>query len=133
MPHALGPAYQLHGEPGRCIVISQRELASLRAEWSLGQDVIEKDYVLGWLLSGIAVNSELARTWVFKVEIDYRAAEGRQGPRIVEPYSLRRTADGSLVLFVVNDHGQLRSYRVDKIAAIRPTTTTFSPRFKVEF
>lgn len=68
-----------------------------------------------------------------KVEIDYRAAQGRQGPRIVEPYSLRRTTDGHLVLFVVNDFGQLRSYRVDHIAAIRPTMTTFTPRFRVEF
>lgn len=47
-------------------MISQRELAALRAEWSLGQDVIEKDYVLGWMLSGIAQNAELAHTWVFK-------------------------------------------------------------------
>jgi len=68
-----------------------------------------------------------------KVEIDYRAVQGRQGPRLVEPYSLRRTAEGNLVLFVVNDHGQLRSYRVDHIAAIRPTTFTFTPRFRVEF
>lgn len=68
-----------------------------------------------------------------KVEIDYRAAQGRQGPRLVEPYSLRRTAEGNLVLFVVNDNGQLRSYRVDHIAAIRPTTITFTPRYRVEF
>ena len=47
-------------------MISQLELAALRAEWSLGQDDIEKDYVLGWLLSGIAENAELANTWVFK-------------------------------------------------------------------
>lgn len=68
-----------------------------------------------------------------KVEIDYRAVRGRQGPRIVEPYSLRMTAEGNLVLFVVNDLGLLRSYRVDHIAAIRPTTTVFTPRFRVEF
>jgi len=68
-----------------------------------------------------------------KVEIDYRAEQGRSGPRIVEPYSLRRTQDGNLVLFVVNDHGQLRSYRIDRIAAVRPTTTSFTPRFTVEF
>ena len=37
------------------------------------------------------------------------------------------------VLFVVNDHGELRSYRVNRIAAIRPTTTSFTPRFTVEF
>ncbi len=68
-----------------------------------------------------------------KVDIDYRAEQGRQGPRRVEPYSLRRTQDGNLVLFVVNDQGGLRSYRVDRIAGIRPTSTTFVPRFQVEF
>lgn len=68
-----------------------------------------------------------------KVGIDYRAEQGRQGPRRVEPYSLRQTQDGNLVLFVVNDNGQLRSYRVDRIASIRPTTTTFNPRYQIEF
>lgn len=68
-----------------------------------------------------------------KVEIDYRAEQGRSGPRIVEPYSLRRTQDGNLILFVVNDHGQLRSYRVDRIAAVRPTAKPFTPRYAVEF
>jgi predicted nucleotidyltransferase component of viral defense system len=67
------------------------------------------------------------------VEIDYRAERGRQGPRIVEPYSLRQTQDGNLVLFVVNDHGQLRSYRVDRIVGVRPTAMPFTPQFVVEF
>jgi len=47
-------------------VISQRELARLRAEWMLDQGVIEKDYVLGWLLAGIAQHGDLRRTWIFK-------------------------------------------------------------------
>lgn len=68
-----------------------------------------------------------------KVEIDYRAEQGRRGPRVVEPYSLRRTKAGDLKLFVVNDRGLLRSYRVDRIAGARPTTQTFRPRFRVEF
>jgi len=67
------------------------------------------------------------------VDVDYRPEQGRQGPRRIEPYSLRRTRDGNLLLFLVNDHGQLRSYRVDKIVAIRPTTVSFVPRFRVEF
>jgi predicted nucleotidyltransferase component of viral defense system len=67
------------------------------------------------------------------VDVDYRAERGRQGPRRVEPYSLRYTQDGNLVLFVVNDYGELRSYRIDRIAAIRPTTVPFSPKFRVEF
>jgi predicted nucleotidyltransferase component of viral defense system len=68
-----------------------------------------------------------------KVDIDYRAENGRWGSRRVEPYSLRRTQDGNLVLFVVNDQGALRSYRVDRIAGVRPTTATFTARFRVEF
>ncbi len=68
-----------------------------------------------------------------KVDIDYRAERGRQGPRRVEPYSLRLTQNGNLVLFVVNDYGELRSYRVDRIAGIRPTATAFRPRYRVEF
>ena len=68
-----------------------------------------------------------------KVDIDYRAENGRWGSRRVEPYSLRYTQDGNLILFVVNDHGQLRSYRVDRIAGIRPTPATFQPMFRVEF
>ena len=68
-----------------------------------------------------------------KVVIDYRAEQGRWGPRVVEPYSLRRTLDGNLVLFVVNDRGYLRSYRVDRIAGVSVTRESFVPRFFVEF
>lgn len=68
-----------------------------------------------------------------KVDIDYRAEDGRWGSRRVEPYSLRRTGDGNLLLFVVNDRGQLRAYRADRIAGARPTDETFRPRFRVEF
>lgn len=196
-------------------MIPRRELDELRAEWSLEIGVIEKDYVLGWLLAGIAQHPDLARTWIFKggtclrkcyyetfrfsedldftvigggpeepddlhrifidmadwlreecwrsrpsgrtcsaitswrrgfpmallryaganrlkVDIDYRAENGRIGPRRVEPYPLRRTRDSNLVLFVVNDRQVLRSYRLDRIAGIRPTAETFTPRFRVE-
>jgi predicted DNA-binding transcriptional regulator YafY len=68
-----------------------------------------------------------------KVDIDYRAEDGRQGPRRIEPYSLRRTNDGNLLLFVVNDYGALRGYRVDRIAGARPTNETFVPHYLVEF
>lgn len=67
-----------------------------------------------------------------KVAIDYRAKDGRAGPRIVEPYALRRSRHGDLLLYVVNDRGLLRSYRVDRIAAIRPTGIPFTPRYRIE-
>ena len=62
-----------------------------------------------------------------------RAESGPGGSRRVEPYSLRRSVDGNLLLFVVNDRGQLRGYRVDRIAGARPAEETFRPRFLVEF
>ena len=68
-----------------------------------------------------------------KVLLDYRAGQGRQGPRLVEPYSLRRTMDGHLLLFVVNDRGDLRSYRVDRIAGVSVTHEPFLPKYRVEF
>jgi predicted nucleotidyltransferase component of viral defense system len=67
------------------------------------------------------------------VEVDYRAEEGRWGPRRVEPYAFRMTRDGNLLLFLVNDLGQLRSYRVDRIAGVRVLDQTFQPRYVVEF
>lgn len=68
-----------------------------------------------------------------KVEIDYRAEKGRSGPRRVAPYSFRRTQEGNIVLFVVNEYGELRSYRTDRIAGVRPTSESFVPAFRVEF
>lgn len=68
-----------------------------------------------------------------RVDVDYRAEDGRWGPRRVEPYSLRQTKDGNLLLFVVNDYGLLRGYRVDRIVGVRPTNEVFQPRFRVEF
>jgi predicted nucleotidyltransferase component of viral defense system len=68
-----------------------------------------------------------------KVEIDYRAADGRWGWRRVEPYSFRMTQDGHVILFVVNDYGELRSYRTDRIAGVRVTNDVFTPTYIVEF
>ena len=68
-----------------------------------------------------------------RVEIDYRPEQGRSGPRVVEPYALRRTRNGNIVLFVINDQRQLRSYRIDRIAGIKPTIQTFTAVHRVEF
>lgn len=47
-------------------MIDKQELADLARELSLELKVVEKDYVLGWLLAGISSREELARHWVFK-------------------------------------------------------------------
>jgi len=53
--------------------------------------------------------------------------------RVIEPYSLRRTKAGDIVLYAVrHDNGQPRSYRVDRIESATPTRTPFVPRYAVE-
>ena len=47
-------------------MIPKGELLALRGEWSLSDEIIEKDYVLGWLLAGIAADPALPDQWVFK-------------------------------------------------------------------
>ncbi|MGO9455974.1 MAG: hypothetical protein ACLP62_02850 [Acidimicrobiales bacterium] len=45
-------------------MIPKRELLDLRTEWALDVGVIEKDYLLGWLLAGIANEADLRDTWL---------------------------------------------------------------------
>ena len=35
-------------------------------EFGLNANVIEKDYVIGWMLAGISNHPELVSSWVFK-------------------------------------------------------------------
>lgn len=53
--------------------------------------------------------------------------------RLIEPYSLRRTRDGNILLHAVrHEDGQPRSYRVDRIQGASATNTSFSPKYMVE-
>lgn len=54
--------------------------------------------------------------------------------RLIEPYSLRRTRDGNLVLHSLRaDSKAHRSYRIDRIQSARATTVPFTPTYAVEF
>ena len=68
-----------------------------------------------------------------RVDLDYRAEDGRWGWRRVEPYSFRMTQDGHVIAYVVNDRDQLRSYRTDRVVGVRVTDDVFTPRYIVEF
>jgi len=53
--------------------------------------------------------------------------------RVIEPYSLRRTKDGNLLLYAAKHHtGEDRSYRVDRIQGAEATKKPFTPRYVVE-
>jgi len=47
-------------------LIDKREILAIAQQTSLGPQVVEKDYVLGWMLAGIFAHEELADGWVFK-------------------------------------------------------------------
>ena len=47
-------------------MISRTELNERIREWGIREDVIEKDYVIGWTLWGIGSDPHLSDGWVFK-------------------------------------------------------------------
>jgi predicted nucleotidyltransferase component of viral defense system len=53
--------------------------------------------------------------------------------RSIEPYCLRRTKDGYLLLYAVKTvTGELRAYRVDRIQSIQVTNNVFKPRYSID-
>jgi len=89
-----------------------------------------------WRAEGIAAPLEIVRFAAANrlcMDLDYRDEQGRVGSRIIEPYSLRRTKAGDILLYAVrSDNGQDRSYRVDRILGARATSQPFRPRYEVE-
>lgn len=47
-------------------MINRLDIEDRVREWGLREDVVEKDYVLGWLLWGIGSDPLLSKTWAFK-------------------------------------------------------------------
>jgi hypothetical protein len=54
--------------------------------------------------------------------------------RIIEPYSLRSTKDGFILLYALRaDNRLIRAYRLDRIQSMAVTSTPYKPVFRVEF
>jgi hypothetical protein len=67
------------------------------------------------------------------IELDYRDEQGRRDTRAIEPYSLRRTKDGNIILCAVNaERQENRSYRVERIQGATILSRAFTPRFQIE-
>lgn len=47
-------------------MIDRQEIMDFTREFGLAPNIIEKDYVLGWLLAGISHHAELGANWAFK-------------------------------------------------------------------
>lgn len=67
-----------------------------------------------------------------KIKIFYEAKEGEVGSRLVEPYSLRRTLEGNVLLYAINRDHELRSYRLDRIYGMEPSSHSYIPKYRVE-
>lgn len=53
--------------------------------------------------------------------------------RLIEPYSLRRTKDGNILLYAIKHKtGELRAYRVDRIQGAGVTDLLFTPKYTIE-
>ena len=53
--------------------------------------------------------------------------------RLIEPYSLRRTQEGNILLYALrHETNQWRAYRVDRIQGAEITETPFVPKHEVE-
>ena len=47
-------------------MINKQDILDRAGEWQLRPEVVEKDYVLGWLLAAISSHRELQALWIFK-------------------------------------------------------------------
>lgn len=47
-------------------MIDRGEILAVATDLGLAAEIVEKDYVLGWLLKGIYAHEELAPAWTFK-------------------------------------------------------------------
>ena len=47
-------------------MIGRQEILDFAADFGLDPQVVEKDYMLGWLLAGIGQHAEIGSEWLFK-------------------------------------------------------------------
>lgn len=100
-------------------MITRADIVERVAEWGLTEEVVEKDYVLGWLLWGIGTDPVLSQQWVFKggtclkkcyietyrfsEDLDFTVLPGGPfEPSVIEPLLLRtleRVHDASGIQF----------------------------------
>lgn len=68
------------------------------------------------------------------VELDYRNDGGARSTYLIEPYSLRTTSDGNMLLYVSQlPAGEIRCLRTDHIVGAAVTRQPFTPRYSIDF
>ena len=68
------------------------------------------------------------------VELDYRKDNGQRSAYLIEPYSLRLSADGHLLLYAIKlPAEEIRCFRTDRILGTVVTRQSFMPRYSIDF
>lgn len=68
------------------------------------------------------------------VQMRYRKESMEVKDYLIQPYSLRQSEKGNIVLYAVKaDSGQVRCFRLDRIIDVHITSTPFVPRYPIEF
>ena len=68
------------------------------------------------------------------VELDYRKDGGTRSTCLIEPYSLRTTTEGKLLLYGVKlPTEEIRCFRTDRIIGAAVTRQPFTPRYSIDF
>ena len=105
----------------------------------LGREVLDTTWRLPPMVTAWGIGASSLETIRFAaanrlcIQLDYTKEDGERTLPTIEPYSVRRTLAGDLLLFGVKaDTGGIRSYRVDRINAATVTRQAFRPRYAVE-
>jgi predicted nucleotidyltransferase component of viral defense system/DNA-directed RNA polymerase subunit RPC12/RpoP len=68
------------------------------------------------------------------VELDYRKESGQRSTYVIEPYSLRTTREGNMLLYGVKlPTGEIRCFRTDRIISATVSRQAFAPRYSIDF
>jgi predicted nucleotidyltransferase component of viral defense system len=70
------------------------------------------------------------------VKLDYRKESGERKSYILEPYSLRRTLAGNIILYAVklpSTDGHAQSFRIDRMISAEISGQAFAPRYVIDF
>ena len=66
-------------------------------------------------------------------ELTYCKENGEQNVYIVEPYSLRQTPDGNILLYSLKHNtNDIRAFRTDRIINAKATNMSFIPKYRIE-
>jgi len=95
-------------------VISKEEVLERARVFSLEPTVVEKDYVLGWLLHAIGNRAELAEKWIFKGGTSNCRPRGEGGQELEMAMAV---------------HGKNRHYRWQEVRGRHWISTARKTRF----